>query len=180
VPDRRGLLASVLRVHGASPELPPTGPPHERRAERGRVLLRTVKIVVPTNQHREIRTRQPRGQHDLASKPFRADAGREVWGKDLITTRRPRPVSVARKTRLIPPPPSSRSTVSRPRNAPGYFMGMRAVVEQWTPEQKAVARTKSGFIGFLNLATYKEEDISKIFRGAMSSLREDPAGGADR
>jgi hypothetical protein len=52
----------------------------------------------------------------------------------------------------------------------GYFTGMRAVVEQWTPEQKAVARTKPGFIGFLNLATYKEEDISKIFRGAMSSL----------
>ena len=52
----------------------------------------------------------------------------------------------------------------------GYILGMRAVVESWTPEQRAVAQTKPGFIGYLNLASYKEEDISKIFRGAMSSL----------
>jgi hypothetical protein len=52
----------------------------------------------------------------------------------------------------------------------GYIAGMRAVVDQWTPEQRAVAQTKPQFLGYLNIASFKEEDISKIFRGALSTL----------
>ena len=52
----------------------------------------------------------------------------------------------------------------------GYITGMRAIVAMLTPDQVALAKTKPQFIGYLNIANFKEKDVPTIFRGAMSSL----------
>jgi Carboxypeptidase regulatory-like domain len=52
----------------------------------------------------------------------------------------------------------------------GYIDDVRAVLALFTPEQFAAAEKKPSLFGFVNLAQIKDEDISAIFRGAMSSL----------
>jgi hypothetical protein len=52
----------------------------------------------------------------------------------------------------------------------GYISDVRAVVDLLTPEQRAMAETKPSVFGFVNLARIKDQDVSTIFRGAMSSL----------
>ncbi|HSQ31288.1 MAG TPA: carboxypeptidase-like regulatory domain-containing protein [Gemmatimonadaceae bacterium] len=52
----------------------------------------------------------------------------------------------------------------------GYLADVRAVVALFTPEQMELAKTKPSFFGFVNLANFKEADISRLFRGAMASL----------
>lgn len=52
----------------------------------------------------------------------------------------------------------------------GYLAGLRAVVALFTPEQMELAKTKPSMLGFVNIASFKDDDVSKLFRGAMASL----------
>ena len=52
----------------------------------------------------------------------------------------------------------------------GYLAGVRAVVGLFTPEQMELAKTKPSIFGFVNLSNFRDEDISRLFRGAMASL----------
>jgi hypothetical protein len=52
----------------------------------------------------------------------------------------------------------------------GYIRSVKSVVSLFTPEQMALARTKPSLLGFVTIASFKDDDVSQLFRGAMNSL----------